>query len=57
MRIHVPRILGTFSSISPLFASVVLVAAVFAETARFGTIGDHVTTVVVTFSFGSPGSA
>jgi len=57
MRVHVPRILGTFSSIGPFFASVVLIAAVFAETARFGTIGDHVSAAVVAFSSGSPSSA
>jgi len=52
--IHVPRIIGTFSPLSPLFATLVLVFAVLAETARLGAIWGHIATVVAAFSPVSP---
>jgi len=47
---HVPRVFLAFSSIGPFLTSLILIAAVFAKPASFGTVRNHVMRVVVAFS-------
>ena len=53
VRQHVPRVVGAFASVSPFLASFMLVAAIFAESAGFGTIRVHPFGIVVTLAYGA----
>ena len=50
MREHVPGVILTFASVGPLLASLMLVTAVVAIPAGFGTIGDHVAGILGAFA-------
>jgi len=57
VRQHVPRVVGAFASVSPFLASFMLVAAIFAESAGFGTIRVHPFGIVVTLASLGPSIA
>jgi len=57
VRQHVPRVVSAFASIGPFLASFMLVAAIFAKSAGFGTIWVHPLGIVVTLASLGPSVA